>query len=338
MKNKGKEILRHLQTGVSYLIPLLTAAGLLTSIAVIFGGLSVWDETETFWGVLRMIGQTGLNFIVPMISAFIAYSIADRPGLAPGFVTGIIAYNMGTGFLGGMITGLLCGYLAQELKKIPIPARVQTLKVLFIIPIITTFVIGLLLWYVIGTPISMMTEGVSNWLNGLSGVNNAILAAVIGAMMAFDMGGPINKIAYAFGMAAFTDGNYAISTAMFIAIGLPPFGMFLATLLAPKLYSDSEKENAKSAIVMGIVGITEGTIPFAVADPLRVIPSIMIGTAISSSMNALFGITHATTMATFFAIPFVNNIPLYLVSIAAGGLATALIVNFLKGRSQKKEA
>ncbi|RPA65424.1 PTS lactose transporter subunit IIBC [Aerococcus agrisoli] len=330
LKKLGKEMLRHFQSGVSYMIPLVTAAGLLTSIAVIFGGSGVWDQTDTFWGVVRMIGQTGLNFIVPMISGYIAYSIADRPGLAPAFITGMIAKEMGTGFIGGMFTGLAVGYLVNLLKKMPIPPQIMTLKTLIIIPFISTGVVGLVLWYVIGTPISAMTESLTAWLNSMSGANAILLGAILGGMMAFDMGGPINKIAYAFGVASFTSGGYGASTAMLLGIAIPPLGMFLATLLNKKLYTAEEIENGRTAMLMGLVGITEGTIPFAVSDPIRVIPSIVVGTAVSGAINGAFNITQQTMLSTFMAIPFTSNPVMYIVAIAVGGLVTALMVKTLK--------
>lgn len=337
IKKLGKEMVKHFQSGVSYMIPLVTAAGLLTSLAVIFGGSGVWDQTETFWGVVRMIGQTGLNFIVPMISAYIAYSIADRPGLAPAFITGMIANEMGTGFIGGMFTGLAVGYLVNLLKKMPISPKIMTLKSLIIIPFISTAVVGLVLWYVIGTPITALTESLTAWLTGMSGANAILLGAVLGGMMAFDMGGPVNKIAYAFGVASFSSGGFGASTAMLLAIAIPPFGMFLATILNKKLYSEEEVENGRTAMVMGLVGITEGTIPFAVADPIRVIPSIMVGTAVAGGINGAFGITHETMLSTFMAIPFTSNPLIYVVAIAAGGMVTALMVNTLKLMKYKKE-
>lgn len=330
-KNIGKDIVKHFQSGVSYIIPLVVASGLLTSLAVAFGGLEVWETTDTFLGVVRMIGHTGLQFIVPMISAYIAFSIGNRVALAPGFITGLIANEMGTGFLGGMISGLAVGYLvAFLLKTIKVPDSILTLKALMIVPTLSTLGVGLLLWYVIGTPIQAMTASLTAWLNGMSGTNAVVLAMIIGAMMAFDMGGPINKIAYAFGTAAFTDGNFVISTAMVMAIGMPPFVMFLATLLNKKLYGEEELESSKTAIIMGLVGITEGTIPFAVKDPLAVIPGIMIGTAITTGLNAFFGVTHTTTLATFMAIPFASNIFLYLIAVIVGGIVGALVVNGIK--------
>lgn len=330
-KSLGTEIVKHFQSGVSYIIPLVVASGLLTSLAVAFGGLAVWDTTDTFLGVMRMIGHTGLKFIVPMIAAYVAFSAGNRPALAPGFICGLIANEMGTGFLGGMAAGIAVGYLTKFLmKNIKLPDIIASLKAIMIVPTLTTFLIGLLLWYVIGAPIRLLTESLTAWLNGMSGANGVILAMIIGCMMAFDMGGPVNKIAYAFGTAAFTQGNYAISTAMVMAIGMPPFIMFLATLLNKKLYTEEELENSKTAIFMGLVGITEGTIPFALNDPLTVIPSIMAGSAVTCGINAFFNVTQATTLATFMAIPFASNIVLYLVAVAVGGLFGAFMVNFLK--------
>lgn len=334
-RNIGKEMMKHFQGGVSYIIPLVTASGLLTSLAVIFGGQGVWDQTDTIWGVVRFIGHSGLQFIVPMISAYIAYSVADRPGLAPGFITGLVANEMGTGFLGGMITGLAVGYLVEWLKKMPVAPSIQSLKSIILIPFIATTVVGLGMWYIVGPPITALTVGISGWLESLSGTNAVLLSALLGGMMAVDMGGPINKIAYAFGTAAFAEGSYIASTAMLLGIGLPNFGMWLATVLKKDLYTEAERENGKSAIIMGLVGITEGTIPFAVADPSRVIPSIVVGTAVGAGVNGFFGSTHATMLSTFMAIPFTSNIVGYVISILVGGLTTALMVNFLKGKAKK---
>lgn len=334
-RNIGKEMMKHFQGGVSYIIPLVTASGLLTSLAVIFGGQGVWDQTDTIWGVVRFIGHSGLQFIVPMISAYIAYSVADRPGLAPGFITGLVANEMGTGFLGGMITGLAVGYLVEWLKKMPVAPSIQSLKSIILIPFIATTVVGLGMWYVVGPPITALTVGISGWLESLSGTNAVLLSALLGGMMAVDMGGPINKIAYAFGTAAFAEGSHIASTAMLLGIGLPNFGMWLATILKKDLYTEAERENGKSAIIMGLVGITEGTIPFAVADPGRVIPSIVVGTAVGAGVNGFFGSTHATMLSTFMAIPFTSNIVGYVISILVGGLTTALMVNFLKAKAKK---
>ncbi|MCO7396960.1 PTS fructose transporter subunit IIC [Enterococcus lactis] len=184
-----------------------------------------------------------------------------------------------------MVAGLACGYLANALKKVKVPMQVISLKSIMLIPFVTTLVVGIILWYVLATPIQAMTTGLTNWLEGMSGANAALMSAILGGMMAFDMGGPINKIAYAFGVASFSSGSFGPSTAMLLGIAIPPFGMFLATILNKKLYDESERDNAKTAMIMGLVGITEGTIPFAVKDPLRVIPSIVVGTAVACGLN-----------------------------------------------------
>lgn len=331
MKNFFKELGQHFQTGVSYMIPLVTAAGLLTSIAVIFGGQNVWNQTSDIWGNMRLLGQTGLNFIPVIIAAYVAYSIADRPGLAPAFIVGLVASQMGTGFLGGMLVGIMTGYLVEWLKKIPMPVKLTTVKSLLLIPFLATLIIGFVMIYVVGEPITAMTNFLTAWLKGMSGSNAVILAGLLGAMMAADMGGPINKIAYAFGMAAFTSGGYQASTAMLMAIAIPPAGMFLATLLGgQKLYSQQEIENGRTAIIMGLVGITEGTIPFAVADPIRVIPSIIVGTSVGCGLNAAFGTYQKTAMSTFMAIPFSSNWLLYTLAILVGVVVVALLANGLK--------
>lgn len=331
IKEESKKLAGYFQTGVSYMIPLVTAAGLLTSIAVIFGGQGVWNQTSDIWGNMRLLGQTGLGFIPVIIAAYVAFSITDRPGLAPAFIVGTVANAMGTGFLGGMLVGIMVGYCCEWLKKIPMPARLTAVKSLIIIPFLSTLVVGFIMIYVIGSPIKAMTVGLTAWLKGMSGTNAVLLAALLGTMMAVDMGGPINKIAYAFGMAAFTSGGYQVSTAMLMAISIPPVGMFVATLLGgKKLYSTAEIENGRSAVIMGIVGITEGAIPFAVSDPIRVIPSIIVGTASGCALNAFFGTTHKTAMSTIMAIPFSSNPILYTISIIFGIMVVALMVNFLK--------
>lgn len=330
MNAELKKISKHLMTGVSYMIPVTVIGGLLASIAVLIGGTGVWDQQGTFAANLLQYGLAGLKFIVPMISAYVAYSIADRAALAPAFVCGIVANNMGTGFLGGIIVGLMVGYTVEWLKKIKVVPVFSGAKTIILIPLVSTVFVGLILTYVIGTPIVFLTNLVTNWLNSMSGVNGIILSGIIGLMMAFDMGGPINKVAYTFGMAGFTSGAYAASTPMLFAISIPPLGLALATILNPKLYTEAEKESGKSAILMGIIGITEGAIPFAVADPLRVIPSIMVGTATGTMLLSIFGVTNTTALSTIMAIPFVDKPIQYVISILFGVVVTALCINFLK--------
>ncbi|MBU3101982.1 MULTISPECIES: PTS fructose transporter subunit IIC [Clostridium] len=330
-KEQMGELRRHLMTGVSYMIPVVVAGGLLISIAVIIGGTGVWDQKGTTLATsLRDIGLTGLQLIVPVIACFIAYSIADRAAIAPALICGMLAFKLGTGFIGGIVVGLLVGYLVEWLKQIKVRASLMPLLAILIIPVFSSLVIGLLLIFVIGTPITSLMAGITAWLNSMKGTNIVILSVILGLMMAFDMGGPINKTAYTFALASFSIQAYAVSSAVFIAISIPPLGLALATLLAPKKYTDAEKEAGKSGILMGIIGITEGAIPFAVSDPFRVIPSIMIGSGVACGLSAAFGVVNKTVMSSVMGIPFVNKPVFHIIAVLAGCLVTAILLNVLK--------
>lgn len=330
------ELSKHFMTGVSYMVPVVVAGGLMASISVIAGGPNIWGDTSTIWGNLNQLGLIGLNLVVPVVAAYISYSIADRPGLAPAFIGGMAAQQLNTGFLGGMVVGVLAGYVTQLLKKIKLPPAVTPVKVMIIIPLLGSMIVGLSTLYIIGAPIAAMNNSLNAWLEGLSGGNAIVLSIVLGSMMAFDMGGPINKIANTFGLAAFANGIYEISTPMEIAVSIAPVGMWLATIIGPKFYSVEETENGKSSLIMGLVGISEGAIPFAIADPLTVLPSIVVGSALSSTLVTVFGVTQSTALSTFLAIPFASNKFIYILSIAAGVVVTALMVNFLKSLKLKR--
>ncbi|HFX3821213.1 TPA: PTS fructose transporter subunit IIC [Enterococcus faecium] len=337
VKGFGRGLAGHFMTGVSYMLPVVVAGGLMSSFAVIFGGTNVWNETATVWGQLRFIGVTALGLVVPIVAAYISYSIADKPGIGPAFIAGTIAQSINTGFLGGMVVGVATGYLVVLLKKIKLPPRVAPVKTMIIIPLVASTVMGFLTIYVIGKPIASMNEGLTNWLNSMSDGNAILLSVILGAMMAVDMGGPINKIANTFGLAAFAEGIYTISTPMEIAVSIAPIGMFLATIIGRKLYNEEEIESGRSALIMGLVGISEGAIPFAVADPLCVLPSIIVGTAVSSGLVTLLGVTQNTALSTFLAIPFASNIPLYIMCILVGVVIVAVMVNFLKSMKSRNK-
>lgn len=327
---KKVKIGRHLMTGVSYMIPVVTAGGLILAIATIFGGQGIWTAKGTFLAFIRDLGQTGLGLIVPIIAAYIAYSIADKPGLAPGFIVGAFANNMGTGFLGGIVVGLMVGYFVEQLKKIEFPENIAPLISLIVIPIIATLACGIVLQYVIGKPIVNLMSALTVFLKGMSSGNQILLAVVIGAMMAFDMGGPVNKVAYTFGLAMYSQQLYVASSAAYLAISIPPLGLALATFLAPKKYTEGEKEAAKAALITGIGGITEGAIPFALSDPLRVIPACMIGTAVTTGFAAAFGVQSKVLLQTVLGIPFANKPLIQIIAIILGIIVTALMVNLLK--------
>lgn len=327
---KNIKIGRHLMTGVSYMIPVVTAGGLILSIATIFGGQNIWTQKDTFLSFIRDIGTTGLGLIVPIIAAYIAFSIADKPGLAPGFIVGSLASKMGTGFLGGIVVGLMVGYFVEQLKKIKVPDSILPLMSLIIIPVIATLACALVLQYVVGTPIVSLMAVLTSFLKGMSSGNQILLAVIIGAMMAFDMGGPVNKVAYTFALAMYSQKLYAASSAAYLAISIPPLGLALAAFLAPKKYTEEEKEASKTALVTGIGGITEGAIPFALSDPFRVIPAAMIGTAVTTGFAAAFGVQSKVLLQTVLVIPFVNKPLIHIVAIVLGVVVTALIANLLK--------
>lgn len=318
-------ILGHFMTGVSYMIPLVTAGGLLMTVGKFCEIQAISD-----------IAAIAMRMIVPIASAYISYSIADKAGIAPALVGGIMADQIGAGFLGGMIVGLASGYFVEFLKNIPMPASFNAVKSVLIIPFFGVLGMGLLVTYVIGTPITMMNTGLTNWLNSMAGANAVVLAAIIAIMMASDMGGPINKVAMTFGVISYEAGNYGPATIMLTSIAIPPLGMALATMLNKKLYREEEVESGKAAIAMAISGMTEGAIPFAIADPLTVIPGCILGTVVTCVITAALNITSEAWLATIMLIPFTTNPILYILAIAAGTVVTALTVNFLKSRKANK--
>ncbi|MGL4662550.1 MAG: PTS fructose transporter subunit IIC [Culicoidibacterales bacterium] len=350
LKAKQPAFYRHLMGGVSYMIPVVVVAGLLIAIALAFGGkptpagLAIPDDS--FWKTIEKIGGAGFLFMVPILSGFIAYSIADRPGLVPGLIGGYIAANgsfYGTtanaGFLGGIATGFLAGYIAKSLKSINVPSMIKPIMPIIVIPIISTLVTSLLFIFVLGGPITATFEGLKVFLASLSGTNSIILASILGAMIAFDMGGPVNKTAFLFGVSMITAGNPQIMGPIAAAIAIPPIGMGIATFLSKKNYSDEELDAGKAAFAMGLCGITEGAIPFASLDPLRVIPSLIVGSVVGANI-AMFGnvadkVPHGGPIVALMG--GIDGVVMFLIAIIIGSLVTALMVNYLKGIKRKKE-
>ncbi|WP_209465956.1 PTS fructose transporter subunit IIC [Symbiobacterium terraclitae] len=325
---------KHLMTGVSYMIPFTVAGGILIAISFMFGIEAAATE-GTFAYVLNVIGgQAGFGFMVPILAAFIAYSIADRPGIAPGMAAGFLANSVGAGFLGAIVGGFLAGYLVFYLNKwIRLPRTLEGMKPVLILPLLGVGITGLIMVYVLNEPMAAIMAGLQNWLTGLSGGSAVVLGLILGAMMAFDMGGPVNKAAYAFGTGLLASQVYEPMAAVMAAGMTPPLGLFLATLLAPKKYTDEEREAGKAAAVLGISFITEGAIPFAAADPFRVIPAIMAGSAVTGALSMAFGAKLMVPHGGIWVLPMGNvitNLGLYLVAIAIGTVVTALVVNLLK--------
>lgn len=342
-KKKENPIYRHLMNGVSYMIPFIVVGGLLIAIALTLGG----EQTEggivipdgSFWKQVEAIGGASFAFMVPILAGYIAYSIADRPGLAPGVVGGYIAANgsfygseANAGFIGGIIAGFLAGYIVLALKKIKVPKAMEPVMPIIFLPIIGTFIVGLLFIYVIGAPVSALFDGLTNWLEGMQGASSILLAVILGGMIAVDMGGPFNKVAFLFGVGMIAEGNYAIMGAIAVAICIPPIGMGLATFINKKKYNPAEIEAGKASFTMGLFGITEGAIPFAAQDPLRVIPSIVTGSMAGAVIAMLSGVgDHVAHGGPIVAVlGAVDNVLMFFIAAAVGVVVTAFMVNALK--------
>ncbi|MFZ5815959.1 MAG: PTS fructose transporter subunit IIC [Bacillota bacterium] len=329
---------RHLMTGVSYMIPFTVAGGILIALSFAFG-IEAFKQEGTLAAHLMTIGGGGaFGFMVPILAAFIAFSIADRPGIVPGMIGGFLAGKVGAGFLGGIIAGFLAGYLTAWLtRSIRLPRTMEGLKPVLILPVLSTAIVGLLMIYVIGTPMASIMNGLQSWLNTLNQGSAVVLGLILGAMMAFDMGGPVNKAAYTFAVGLLGSQIYGPQAAVMAAGMTPPLGLALATLLAPAKYTVEEREAGKAAAVLGISFITEGAIPFAAADPLRVIPSIMAGSAVAGALSMAFGATLKAPHGGIFVLPIPNvvgNLALYALAILVGTVVTALLVNALKPMKQ----
>lgn len=342
-KDKQNPIYRHLMNGVSYMIPFIVIGGLLIAIALTIGG----DKTpsgivipdDSFWKVIESIGAASFSFMVPILSGFIAYSIADRPGLAPGMVGGYIANHgelygseAGAGFLGGIIAGFLAGYIALWIKNLKVPKAVQPIMPIIVIPVLASLAVGLIFVLFLGAPIAQLFTSLTGWLEGMQGTSSILLALILGAMISFDMGGPVNKVAFLFGSAMIGEGNYEIMGPIAAAIAIPPIGMGLATFMNKKKYQSSERETGKASFTMGLFGITEGAIPFAAQDPLRVIPSNMAG-AMVGAVIAMIGsvgdrVAHGGPIVAVLGA--VDNVVMFFIAIIAGALVTATVANLLK--------
>ncbi|CAN7739613.1 fructose-specific PTS transporter subunit EIIC [Paenibacillus sp. LjRoot153] len=325
---------KHLMTGVSNMLPLVVAGGLLIALSFIFG-IEAFKEQGTFAAALMDIGGgAAFALMVPILAGFIAFSIAEKPGLAPGLVGGMLASKIGAGFLGGIIAGFLAGYVAKLLKDyIKMPKNFEGLKPILIIPLLATGITGLLMIYVIGEPVKAIMDGLTVWLKSLGSTNAVLLGLLLGAMMAFDMGGPVNKAAYTFAVGLLASSVYGPMAAVMAAGMTPPLGLWLATILAPKKFTKEERDAGKAASVLGISFITEGAIPFAAGDPFRVIPSIMVGSALTGALSMLFGATLRAPHGGIFVLPIpnaVSHLGMYALAIVAGTVVTAIMLNILK--------
>lgn len=334
---------RHLMSGVSYMIPFIVVGGLLIAIALSIGGVptpgGLQIPEDSFWKTIERLGAASFTFMVPILAGFIAFSIADRPGLAPGIIGGYIAANgsfygseAGAGFLGGIVAGFLAGYVALWIKKWKVPKAITPIMPIIIIPVLSSLIVGLAFIYLLGGSIAQVFEMLTNWLAGMQGTSSILLALILGAMISFDMGGPVNKVAFMFGSAMIAEGNYEIMGPIAVAICVPPIGLGLATFLFKRKFHNAERESGKAAFTMGLFGITEGAIPFATQDPLRVIPSIMIG-SMTGSVIAMFGsvgdrVAHGGPIVAVLGA--VDNVTMFFVAVIVGSIVTALMIKLLK--------
>jgi PTS system fructose-specific IIC component len=325
---------KHLLTGVSYMLPIVVAGGLAIALSFIFG-IEAFKEKGTFAAALMDIGGgAAFALMIPILAGFIAFSIADRPGLAPGLVGGMLASQLGAGFLGGIIAGFAAGYIALWLRNnLKLPVHFEGLKPVLIIPLLATLAVGLLMIYVVGSPAKAIMDGLTEFLKGLSGTNAVLLGLLLGGMMAVDMGGPINKAAYTFGVGLLASNSFMPMAAVMAGGMVPPLGIALATFLAKNRFTADEQIAGKAAAVLGISFITEGAIPFAAKDPLRVIPTCVAGAATTGALSMLFGATlHAPHGGIFvLAIPnAVGQLLPYIAAILVGVAITALLLIVLK--------
>lgn len=332
-------VYKHLMTGVSYMLPFVVAGGLLIAVAFALGGIYVYDEAHKGtlgWTLFQIGAKGGFALMVPALAGFIAFSIADRPGLAPGMIGGLLANSVGAGFLGGIAAGFIAGYTVSWLNRsIKLPRTLEGLKPVLILPLLGSAVVGVAMLMLIGTPVAAALASLTETLKGMQTSSAVLLGVTLGAMMAFDMGGPVNKAAYVFATTLIASGVAGPMAAAMAAGMVPPLGIALACWWFRSRFTDEEREASKAAAVLGLSFITEGAIPFVARDPLRVIPACVIGAAVAGGLSMMWGVALQAPHGGVFvlAIPnAVNHLLLYAAAIAAGTVATAVALGLFKKR------
>jgi fructose PTS system EIIBC or EIIC component len=327
---------KHLLTGVSYMIPFVVAGGILIALGFAFGGINVDKATSGLgWGLFQIGANGAFVLFVPILAGFIAYSIADRPGLAPGMVGGLLSTTiLGAGFLGGIVSGFLAGYVVYWLNRvIKLPRNLMGLMPVLILPVLGVGIVGVLMVFAIGPVVHLINTALTNWLGGLTTGNAILLGLIMGGMMAVDMGGPVNKASYAVAVGLLADKVYGPMAAVMAAGMTPPLALALATYLFKNRFTADEREAGKAAWVLGLAFITEGAIPFAAEDPFRVIPSCIVGSAVAGAVSMLFGCQLRVPHGGVFVLPIPNvvtNLPAYLLAIVVGTLVTTAALFILK--------
>ncbi|SOC22353.1 PTS system D-fructose-specific IIA component (F1P-forming) (Frc family) /PTS system D-fructose-specific IIB component (F1P-forming) (Frc family) /PTS system D-fructose-specific IIC component (F1P-forming) (Frc family) [Ureibacillus xyleni] len=333
----GSTIYKHLMNGVSNMLPFVVGGGILIAISFMFGIHAADPNDPTYNPFAEALNKIGggsaFALMIPVLSGFIASSIADRPGFAPGMVGGMLAASGGAGFLGGLVAGFLAGYLVEGLKKLlsGLPSSIEGIKTILLYPLLGIALTGLIMYYVINKPVGALNTAISEWLAGLGTGNAVLLGIVLGLMMAFDMGGPVNKAAYVFGTGLLANGVYEPMAAIMAAGMVPPLAIAIATTIFRRKFTKQEQEAGKVNYIMGLSFITEGAIPFAAADPIRVIPSLMVGSAIAGALSMMFSIGLRAPHGGVFVIPLVEGgWLLYLLAIVIGAIVSAIILGIVK--------
>ena len=360
-----KRIQQAIMTGVSYMVPFVAAGGLLLALGFLFGGYDMANAWETIvkdysitnlpghditvdgevinltkagfslylGAVLFATGQMAMGFIVAALSGYTAFAIAGRPGIAPGFVGGAISVLLGAGFIGGLVTGVLAGFVAWWIGSWKVHRVIASLMPVVIIPLLTSLIVGLAMFFLLGAPLAGIMNGLTNWLNSMTGTSAVLLGIILGLMMCFDLGGPVNKAAYLFGTAGLSAGDEAslkIMAAVMAAGMVPPIALSIATFVRPRVFTPAEQENGKSSWLLGLSFVSEGAIPFAAADPLRVIPSMMVGGAVTGALSMLFGAGSRAPHGGVFVLFAIEPKIGWLISIIAGVIVSAAAVVLLK--------
>ncbi|HDZ3614802.1 TPA: PTS transporter subunit EIIC [Mannheimia haemolytica] len=336
--SEKKGLYKHLMTGVSHMLPLVVAGGLLIAISFMFGIEAFKDETIAGGlpkALMDIGGGAAFHLMIAVFAGYVAFSIADRPGLAVGLIGGMLATTAGAGILGGIVAGFLAGYTVKFLNgAIQLPASLTSLKPILILPLLGSAIVGLLMIYVINPPVKALMEALVEWLNTMGQTNAIILGIILGAMMCTDMGGPVNKAAYTFGVGLIASQQYMPMAAVMAAGMVPPIGMAIATLIARSKFNTNQRDAGKASFVLGLCFISEGALPFVAADPVRVIASSILGGATAGAISMALGITLQAPHGGLFVIPFVSQPLMYLAAIAIGSLVTGVVYAAIKQKAE----
>ena len=341
MKKTLQKHKQYLLNGVSFAIPFIACGGILIALAI---GLAPMGEKGPDFSnsptlkLIYDIGQISFKLLYPVLAGYISYAIVGRPGLVPGFVGGYICGEINAGFLGALAAGLLAGHIVNLIKKVKMHKVVRPIVPIIIIPVSSSLIVGFIMLKVVGAPIANMMIFLGKWLEAMGQGSAVLLAMILGAMIAFDMGGPVNKTAFFFAASMIEQNNYAVMGCVAVAICTPPLGMGLATLIGRKLWNEEEREAGIASLGMGVVGITEGVIPFAVVDPFRIIPCIMVGSMVGAVIAMVGKAGDHAPHGGPIVLPVVDNRTIFLIAIVAGTVVTAFSINFLKKTLKKKEA